>query len=305
MKLTHSPRAYLWAALSCLALLGSACGTDDTGATQTSDAGRDGPDEVDAAALMCTGTESKACSCASGQSGRKTCKNKKFGGCVCGVPTSDAGKPLSTQDLCKAGYYTGNFKGLYNPGFAGGGLVMSGFQVMIEGKALNATVPALAFTLEEEESGPAGEFHTFTVGGGCMVGSANVFNVIDNPFVARITGSLDCSTGYFEGQLDGQYTLLNLSPVPSLFKGPLTAQFVLPQTLADGEWQVAEPNAALGGSMGGGQGTWGAEWSAESAPMMDSDPCAVIMDSADGGGPEFMIPDASVPGSSTRPDAGT
>ncbi|MDB4985415.1 MAG: hypothetical protein JWN04_593 [Myxococcaceae bacterium] len=282
MRLTYSPNAYLWAGLACLALSGSACGSNDTGGQSSDEDGGNVVDTGDASSLVCEGTSTAACTCSNKQSGRKTCKNSRWGGCVCGIPPSDAGIPRSTQDLCKAGYYTGGFTGTYFPGFAGGGVFPSGFSVMIEGKSLNDT-PPLAFTLNENETGPAGEFHSFTVGNGCMTGNANAFGVVDNPFVARITGTLDCGTGYFTGQLDGQYQLLGIFPVPSLFSGPLTAQFYLPQNLKDGAWMVSEPASLSGPAMGGGMGSWNADWSADDAPVTATDPCAAVSMLIDGG----------------------
>lgn len=278
----------------CLIVAGAACGGGDAGGQATGD-----PTAVsaskDASTLACMAGEKKNCTCDDDSVGRQTCANGKFGSCICSSPPQ---KPttLATQDLCKAGYYKGGFEGTYKPGFAGAGIVPSGLEVMIAGMALN-DIPALAFTLDEDDTGPAGEFHTYTVGGGCMVGSAQVFGVLDNPFVARISGSLDCGTGHFEGRLDGQYTLLNLDGVTYQFSGPLTAQFDLPSSLKDGVWMVAEPEAALGGAAGGGMGTWNADWASDYGPDGGADPCSVIP-ITDGG-----VPAASSPVSTI--DAGT
>ena len=169
----------------------------------------------------------------------------------------------------------GNFEGMYLPANASGGLVGSEFGVMVSGKPLN-DIPALQLTLEEHVEG-AGEFHSISVSDGCMSGSAIVFGLLDNPFVARVSGSLDCATGYFDGWLDGQYTMFNISPTPTLFSGPFTAQFQLPQTLTDGIWDVSEGTSALtGGSSGGGKGSWTVDWTADHAPDASADPCAAI-----------------------------
>jgi hypothetical protein len=305
LNLTYSPRAFLWASLVCLALAGSACGSDEKDVTPSVEPSTDGDDDdddkKDGAVAQCLGAETRACSCSSGSAkGKNACRSGKWSSICSGCPTMETGGGPS-GNLCKGGYYKGNFSGTYNPGVFGFGIGPSQFQVMIDGKPLGE-IPALAFTLTEESTS-VGEFQTFSVGGGCMTGSAQAFGFIDNPFVARITGSLDCATGFFDGQLDGQYNLINTGAIFS-FKGPLTAQFELPQQLTDGDWVVAEPDALLGGSQGGGMGTWAAEWDADDAPASDIDPCAAIP-LGDGGVALTPTPDAGT-GTSTPPrsDAG-
>ncbi|MET0285830.1 MAG: hypothetical protein ABW352_15220 [Polyangiales bacterium] len=263
-------------------LIASACGSSEDHDRSSLDAGpREEEPSREASTPECEGSQSRSCSCDSGRLGRKTCKSGAFGSCVCEAPRSDAGAPR--KSLCKAGYYMGNFVGMYLPAMSGGGLFPPELGVMVSGKALD-DIPPLAFTLDQNEVG-AGEFTSFTVGNGCMTGSAVVFGFVDNPFVARITGSLDCGTGYFDGWLDGQYTLFNLSPVPTRFSGPFTAQFTLPQSLAEGEWDVSEGSSDLtGGSAGGGKGSWQADWESEQAPGVAMDPCADIQ-AGDAGAP--------------------
>lgn len=296
----------LRAGLTLLLLVASACGTSDTGAaaenpTPNNNAG-------DSAVAECTTEgQTRVCQCTGNSgSGRKTCSKGKYGACsnCVGDHVKSDAAVLSTQDLCKAGYYEGAFTGNYRPGAFGGlGLGPSMFEVEIEGAPFMGQ-PPLAMTLSEADNGPAGEFHTYTVNGGCMTGVAHAVGT-DNPFVARLEGNLDCATGYFVGTLSGRYTLLDVMGLEFEFKGPLTSQFVLPGTLKDGEWAVAEPESLLGGAQGGGDGGWSADWKSDMAPHVDVDPCADLP-LFDGG--TAAPSDGGAPSVNTKPsaaDAGT
>lgn len=193
-------------------------------------------------------------------------------------PARDSGR-ATLQQLCKAGYYVGHMEGDYKPGFASLGLGASQLEVEFRSESLNGQ-PPLALTLEEEVAG-SGEFLSFRVSGGCLQGLARS-GVTDNPFVARLTGELDCRTGQFNGTMDGVYTLFNVSGLEYKFKGPITAQFA-DDSLSEGAWSASEPPALDGNPAGGGTGTWGATWNAEEAPDTDSDPCARIPLPADAG----------------------
>ena len=275
MNLTYSPRACLFAFALSIALGVSACGSSDTGAgpSPSKDAGDD--EEDDGAVGECTGTTTKTCSCSSDGTtrGTKKCQNGKFSACSNCVADviKDAG--VSNVDLCKAGYFTGEFSGSYKPGAFGFGFGMSMFEVPIMGVPF-MDIPALSFNLEEQATG-VGEFMTYTVGDGCMTGNAQAYGT-DNPFVARISGSLDCSTGMFKGKLRGHYKLLNFDELPFEFEGPLNSMFALPSSLKDGVWSVMEPPAADGEPAGGGMGTWSADWKSNDVPVSDVDPCADI-----------------------------
>jgi hypothetical protein len=218
----------------------------------------------------------RACTCASGGTGQKTCTAGNWSDCT-SCSTRDAGPRPVIKELCKAGYYVGHMEGKYKPGFASLGIAESLFEVDFESEAVGDN-PPLALTLTENREG-TGEFASFTVGGGCMVGLARSGDT-DNPFVARLTGELDCKTGDFNGVMKGVYTLLNFPGLDYDFEGPITAHFI-DQELADGEWSADEPPALNGQPAGGGAGSWGATWQADQTPDLASDPCARL--DADGG----------------------
>jgi hypothetical protein len=275
LNLTYSPRALLVACALTIALVAPACGSSDTGASPspTPDAGDD--EAGDGAVGECTGATTKSCACSSDGTtrGTKKCQNGKFS--ACSNCTADVIKDaaVSNVDLCKAGYYSGEFSGTYKPGAFGFGLGMSLLEVPITGTPF-MDIPALSFNLEQQATG-VGEFMTYTVGQGCMTGNAQAYGT-DNPIVARVSGSLDCSTGIFTGTLTGHYKLLNFNELPFEFTGPLKAMFMLPSSIKDGTWTVSEPPAADGEAAGGGMGTWSADWKSDDVPYSDVDPCAEI-----------------------------
>jgi hypothetical protein len=276
-----------------LSFAGAACGDSEKEPIDTPLEQRDGggkPPPKDSGVIACTKEgETKACTCGAGKYGERTCKKSVYSECDCSAsPSRDGGpKPGPTEALCKPGYFTGNFKGKYRPGAFGGGILPSGFEVDIEGgmALFGSNRPPLSFTLEEELSG-GGEFQTFTVKGGCMQGMAKAFFITENPFVAKLTGSLDCETGEFVGALDGYYTLLNLPGANFYFRGPLTAQFELAdESLKNGEWMVEEPPALSGDAAGGGQGSWDSKWTAAKGPEFEIDPCETVPAKDDAGVP--------------------
>jgi hypothetical protein len=285
---TYWQKARLFACLAFASVAGFACGSDDPAPTSSESPSTD-DDEKDAGtprAMECSEEgEQRACSCSGGGAGKKTCKNGKYGNCTnCVTARSDAGaRPAAGNPMCRAGYYTGGFTGKYKPGAFGFGIGTSLLEVDIMGAMSNGR-PALDMTLEENVMGNGGEFTTFTVGNGCMTGVAMAVGT-NNPFVARLTGDLDCSTGQFIGTLEGKYTLLDLMGLEFKFKGPLTAQFdVDSSSLEDGEWTVDEPPALTGDPAGGGVGTWNASFESDTAPKRDVDPCASLdITDADGG----------------------
>jgi hypothetical protein len=186
---------------------------------------------------------------------------------------------VTVQTLCKAGFYSGQFTGKYKPGAFGFGVIGSFIEVDIMGAGANG-YPALSFTLDAKQQG-GGEFSSFTVKNGCMVGSANAYGT-NNPFVALITGDLDCKTGKFSGTLTGRYDLLGLG-LKFEFTGPLDSQFEAPQSrLKDGVWNVKEPPALDGTAAGGGGGTWSAIWESD-APPSGADPCSSSALASDAG----------------------
>jgi len=236
--------------------------------------------EVDAGTPECADEGStRVCTCASGAAGRKTCSSAgKYGSCEnCLEKRTDAGRTTSAAEgvKCKAGYYVGEMNGNYMPDFAGLGITQSPFAVPFMAEERNGQ-PPLSLTLLENATGPAGEFFSYTVNGGCMQGMAKSMGT-DNPFVARLTGDLDCNTGAFVGVVEGHYTLLNLPGLEYQFKGPITAQFTGAEAkLADGMWSIAEPAALDGQPAGSGSGTWSASYVSDDAPDAGVDPCQGI-----------------------------
>jgi hypothetical protein len=284
------------ALLSSWVCASAACGTS-VQPTPASDEGS--ADEVDAGSPECLSEgATRACTCASGAQGRKSCKQGAYGACEnCVEPRSDAGRKPTTGNapLCRAGYYAGNLQGKYKPSFTGLGLGAGGIEVELVGQETAGRAP-LSLTLEETSSAPAGEFTSYTVGDGCIQGVARSGDT-DNPFAARITGDLDCGTGKFAGLLEGYYTLLGLEGLDYTFKGEITGQFELARSeLTDGVWTLAEPPALDGSPAGGGSGSWNAVWTAEHAPSATAavDLCAKIVSTA-----------ASDAGASAGADAGT
>lgn len=228
----------------------------------------------------------RSCRCGAAE-GSALCRRAAWSACECATKDGgsvDASK-RPTKPACKVGYYEGAFSGRYRPGLFGLGVLGSGLPFDITGGPM-LTRPGLSFTLEETSTGPAGEFSTFTVGNGCMTGIAKAVGT-DNPFVAKITGDLDCATGHFVGILDGYYTLLNVPGANFKFSGPITAQFDVEQLLLrDGAWSVMEPPALNGDPAGGGDGTWSAAYKA--AKPTGDNPCRDVPAGdagvADGGG---------------------
>ena len=278
MDRTYWPRILAFAALTWTALGPVGCGEKASVAKSGPEEGDDDGDEGAPAGKECSAEGStRACSCTNGGAGRKTCKNGAYGSCTsCVSASDDAGpRPASSEPQCKAGYYTGEFTGKYKPGAFGLGIGESLLEVDIMGEMSNGR-PALAMTLEENASNAGGEFYTFTVGNGCMTGVAKAVGT-NNPFVARLTGDLDCNTGQFVGTLEGRYTLLDLMGLEFKFKGPLTAKFDVPSSsLKEGAWTVDEPPALTGDRAGGGEGSWGAKFTSDMAPDSGVDPCAVL-----------------------------
>jgi len=205
--------------------------------------------------------------------------------------------------MCKAGFYSGEFSGLYKPGVFGLGIISSPIEFKVEGSGAGG-YPALSFTLlANQTGGGTDEFGTYTVKDGCMIGSAKVQNT-NTPFIGRINGELDCKTGAFKGTITGQYDLEGLQLLKYDFSGTATSQFQLAQaSLTDGLWNVAEPSALLGEPAGGGGGTWSAIWERESPPA-GQDPCSAAFSGSDAGTAGPATADAGT-ADAGRADAGT
>jgi len=261
--------------LSLCALLiatSPACGTSN----KTVGSGKTKPIPQGDAGGVCTA--GSTCTCLeSGALGETTCSDEGVAACVCApIFAMDGGGGGGGGGGCKAGYYTGNFSGTYHPAATGS------FPVPISAKELNG-VPGLAMTLTQDSGG---EFAS--VGNGCLIGNAEGFGT-DNPFIAILTGSVDCSSGEFKGEIVGYYNLVNISVFKPTFHGPLTGKFDADAKLNDGKWTVTEDEAGLGGF--GGDGTWTVSWTSENGPNELPEACKKLLDGTSG----VMFPDGGAP----------
>lgn len=256
----------------CGALLSGCADTAEGTAAPLVDAGPVDA-SIDSTVAECTIFDEgapRACTCGAA-SGRQICFGGKYTACEC-ITAPDSGS--GGGELCAAGYYTGEFTGKYKPGAFGLGIFGSFIEFDIAGVAA-AGNPALSFTLEMSSGGGGGEFETYTVKNGCMLGSAMAVGT-NNPFVAKLEGELNCQTGRFEGTITGNYDFVQ-SSLKFQFTGPLSAQFENPQKrLKDGIWNVKEPPALDGTPAGGGGGKWSAIYSSPTPPA-GADPCASLV----------------------------
>jgi hypothetical protein len=118
--------------------------------------------------------------------------------------------------------------------------------------------PGLGLTLDEDG----------TIRDGCVLGTADAIGT-KNPFVARLSGQLNCDTGAFTGELRGYYKLLQTN-VHYYFTGPASADYDASKAKPtfDGTWQVVEVQAAGEAMPPGGSGTWQASYAGDTAPAL-------------------------------------
>jgi hypothetical protein len=303
----RAPESALRSLMLCVGMvtLASACTEDapaQSGPQIKPDAGEDldsGPEaECEADAL-------EDCTCSGGKEGQKICLETVWSACDCG---SEPTRPDVTPEglRCKAGYYTGTFKGKWRPGafdlFGSLPLVNADIEA-IE----TAAGPGLAMTLvakTDGEPGECGEFGcTFEVKNGCITGTATAFGVDTHPFVSTMSGELNCKTGEFKGNMDGVYSLFGLEGIgipPSnwFFKGDfgkgapptaLTAYYYADEEkIDDGKWDLREKQSPPESTPGaGGEGTWEATWKSEESPALPK----ACQDFING-----VVPDAGVGG---------
>jgi hypothetical protein len=236
---------------SLLAL--SACGQDPDpveAASPSAQATNDAGSAV--AGGTCSAGQTEACTClATGSSapttGTRGCSGGLWLGCTCGQQA-----PAAVQEDCLAGRYEGDFSGFYSSGFAGG-IPIPIVALDLSGK------PGLAFTLLKTDSGDD-EFATFTVSNGYLEGNADGLF----PIKGVITGTLDCKTKRFVGELDGSYSiLLPLGLNEGTFKGPVTGEYdVATHSFKFGTWSIKEsPDVGIQVfGEGGGEGDWEAKY---------------------------------------------
>jgi hypothetical protein len=207
---------------------------------------------VVAATATCVAGQIDACTClAPGGSapttGTRGCSGGLWLGCTCGQSA-----PVMVQEDCLAGRYEGNFGGIYRSGFAGG-LPIPVTALDLAGK------PGLSFTLLKKESFDQ-EFPTYTVSNGFVEGTSDGVS----PFDGTLTGTLDCRTKRFMGELDGHYSVfVPLGVNEGTFKGPVSGEYdVATHSFKLGVWNVKESDEVGIDLLGeaGGEGDWDAKY---------------------------------------------
>jgi hypothetical protein len=130
-------------------------------------------------------------------------------------------RTVPSGGACEPGHYQGVFDGGYNPA------VTLGFSTIL-------VAGDVGFDLAETSTG---EF--FEISGGYMKGLAlNLY-----PFEGEIHGTLDCSTGYFDGFLKNCF--YNVFGINYFFEGIIRADYdKFNQAFVNGVWAVTEKDAA-------------------------------------------------------------
>jgi hypothetical protein len=185
-----------------------------------------------------------------------------------GTPEPDAGGPNAPGGpLCRPGYYQGTFMGDYS---------YTLFSMTMNVKILPLSMsdgPVLSLVLVADAADDPSKLRIST---GCMSGTMMAPNS-NRPFMARLAGSLDCTTGRLTGRLAGLYYLINRTDLDAPFTGAISAQFASAgSSLGSGEWDAVEPRDPNNVSNGMGQGSWTASWTSDTAPSVSVDPCADV-----------------------------
>lgn len=267
------------AVVCLLALLSASCGEEAEPVsaavepTLTYDAGGGGD---------CTAGQSRSCTCPNEPTkmGSQTCYNGYWLNCDCYAAPPPG---VVVQGECWPGRYVGNFIGLYYSGFA-----FAGIPIPVTGVDLSGAPPLVLQLEENTASGGSVEFPTYSVSEGYIKGTADgIF-----PFEAKLTGSLDCATKKFVGEMDGWYSLLLESGIDlnkGYFKGPITGTYDgATHSFTFGKWDVLEfkngnpvPGYGLVLTKLGGNGTWDAKH--ESTVPASMKPSAADAGAADAG----------------------
>lgn len=259
-------------ALSSLLVL-SACGDDGGGdppARVTSSADASVTSNLDAGATSaCSSGAAQACDCPAGGTGQQRCSGGAFGSCEGCAPAVVVDKTTK----CVAGRYVGMLDiPYYAPGPAG---VCGLFTVFGGGGS-----GPIAFTLGGSSDA---EFISVIGSASCldvMVVGASDPNVpvpetgvqvlpdggVQRAFSMELSGSVDCRTGKFTGEVKGTYRSvsfcdLGMTESDYFMKGPVTAMFD-PETrsFVDGSVDLKEPPVLLPlGGEPGGKGSWTAK----------------------------------------------
>lgn len=207
----------------------------------------------------CVVGQVESCSCPQDptQSGSRSCYSGYWLNCDC---FSAPPPPVNVSGDCLPGRYIGNFIGLYFSGFN-----FAGIPIPVTGVDLSGQ-PPLVLQLEETVASGGGEFPTYEVSEGYVKGTADgIF-----PFEATLTGSLDCQTKQFVGEMDGWYSLLlevGSDLNKGYFKGPVTATYDgTTHEFVFGKWDVLElksgnpvPGYGIVLTKLGGNGGWDAK----------------------------------------------
>lgn len=236
----------------------------DGGTGPMTDAALDAAADTGTPAQMCPSGPTQPCTCDGGTAGVMYCNAAlgTYSECACSTTPGIGQK-------CKAGYYTGTFEGDWRPGAfdLGGGLTLVTANIEAMG---TADKPGLAITLDEKVV-EAGEFTYREVENGCVTGTATSAGFDSHPFVASISGKLDCATGEFDGVMDGYYHLFDLGELSVWeFSGPMLGTFN-PDTASidQGTWDLREKQAKPNEDPGaGGEGTWNAAWQSDESPPL-------------------------------------
>ncbi|MEY4509031.1 MAG: hypothetical protein RLZZ450_1153 [Pseudomonadota bacterium] len=187
------------------------------------------------------------------------------------APPPDAGAPPTPSGaLCKPGYYVGTFMGDYSYT-----LFNMKTDTKIQPVSLtNSPVLSLVLVADADVVGGPSKLR---VSAGCMSGTM-MAPPSDRPFVARMAGTLDCTTGSLTGRLAGLYFLLNNTDLDFPFTGALSAQFdPSVGTLSNGAWDGVEAKDPNNISSGGGKGSWTASFVSDIAPSVSKDPCVDVV----------------------------
>lgn len=179
------------------------------------------------------------------------------------IPPKDAGTPRDASEpsasaRCGAGFYEGTWSGehtyafLWNP---------TTTQIVA-----SSTVAAPVVSLVVDDNG-ASSTHAVR---GCVSASMKA-NASVRPWLARLQGTVDCTTGELEGTLVGHYVVADTA-FP--FQGTYDAQLFGAQ-LVDGSWDIEEPSDPEDGKSGTGFGEWSASFRAPSGPTI-LEPCATL-----------------------------
>ncbi|MFM2415499.1 MAG: hypothetical protein RL385_222 [Pseudomonadota bacterium] len=277
-KLTR-PAHLRFAHLVLLALPASACGSDrqevdiaDAAAIPPTDGGIPQA-EVDAAP-PCVDGQAQPCVCATGGIGSRTC----VGGELATTCQDCAAINTASGTLCVPGRYEGTYEiPMYFPtaaGFCGlitlyggGGRGTWSFTLGATGTAeFVEVVGAESCLVVDTSPQDAG------VGdGGVEMDGAVWTNAPEGydagqpsgPQKLALTGTVDCATGKFKGEVRGTYSapsICNLGTAVDQYfmKGPVTATFDLKtRSFVDGTVTIYEPPSLIPlGEPAGGSGTW-------------------------------------------------